>query len=99
MHSVGRLIILRENQVVRVVAEVHLGDILHGKLPSNPKVLELIGKVSQGGQLAPIHVRPVVGQKGKFVLLTGKYQYMAAKLMGLRTISVRFSPKLSRKVH
>jgi len=82
-----------------MIAEVHLGDIIHGKLPLNPKVLELISKVSQGYMLAPIHVRPVVGRKGKYVLLKGEYEYLACKLMGMRTISVRFSPKLSRKVH
>lgn len=83
---------------MRVVAEVHLGDIVHGKLPLNPKVLELISKVSQGQPMGPIHVQPL-GTRGKFRLIDGKYEYLAAKLMGLRTITVRFSPKLSRRVH
>lgn len=82
----------------RIVADVHLGNILHGKLPLNPKVLELVSKMSQGYQPAPIHVQPT-GTKGKFRLIDGKYEYLAYKLMGMKTITVRLSPKLSRKVH
>ncbi len=84
---------------MRIVDEVHLGDIYTGKLPVNPTVLALAERIRKGLAVGPIKVSPVVGRRGKFSLLEGGVIYQAYKLLGIKTIKVRYSPKLNRQVH
>ena len=85
---------------MRLAEEINLCNIVTGKIPLNPTGLAFVEEVKRGRAVGPIHVQPIVGRPGKFVLLRakGRLQYLACKLLGMQKITVRYSPRLNRRV-
>jgi hypothetical protein len=65
------------------------------KLPLNPKTLNLIDFLKDGGQFQPVHLQML--PNGKLRLRQGRHRLVAAKMLGWPTVLCRYSTKPSRK--
>lgn len=84
---------MRETKVIDV-SQVRLG-----KVELNPKILEIISFISQGGIPNPVHLTPTGTGQYLCVDKRSKFKVTAAKLMGLPLIVARFSRKMRKDVH
>ena len=84
---------MRETKVIDV-SQVRLG-----KIDLNPKVLEIISFISQGGIPNPVHLTPTGTGQYTCVDKRSKFKVTAAKLMGLPLIVARFSKKMRKDIH
>ena len=72
---------------MRVIKEIPIDNIKVDRFAIQPKTLDLVDYLRNGGSVPPIHI---YRQNGTFILCDGRHRLTAFKLLGRNEIMARF---------
>jgi uncharacterized ParB-like nuclease family protein len=78
---------------MRVIKDHPIDGVRSDRIPLTPKTLRLIVFLQKGGSVPPIHVTP---KHGYYSILDGRHRYTAFKLLGRKTIKIKYGVRVSR---
>lgn len=76
---------------VRRSCDISISLIKMDRYPMNPKTLDLIKFLQNGGTVPPIKVAKL--KSGGFIIRDGRHRILAYKMLGISKINAKFSTK------
>ncbi len=78
---------------MRIIKDHPINGVRADRIPLTPRTLLLVDHLRNGGSVPPIHVTP---KPGYFSILDGRHRYSAFRLLGRKTIKIKYGIRVDK---